>query len=82
MLQSQRISQPGTKPYNAAKCLQWSTLGQKNGNQYAKYRLYSAYCHAGINPGHLWYYAVAWAVIALVIGFCFFWQAETRYGRG
>ena len=29
-----------------------------------------------------WPLAVAWAVVALVVGFVFFWRAETRYGRG
>lgn len=31
---------------------------------------------------HLWWYAVAWAVIALVGGFWYFHRAEERYGRG
>ena len=26
--------------------------------------------------------AVAWAVVAVIVGYFFFWQAETRYGRG
>jgi teichoic acid transport system permease protein len=30
----------------------------------------------------LWLYGAGWAVFALVVGFVFFWQAETRYGRG
>jgi teichoic acid transport system permease protein len=81
MLQSQRVSQPGTKPYNAAKCEQYSTLGHQTGAP-EKYQEYSAYCHAGVNPAHYWYYAIAWAVVAMVAGFCFFWRAETRYGRG
>jgi teichoic acid transport system permease protein len=29
-----------------------------------------------------WPLAVAWAVVALVVGFVYFWRAETRYGRG
>jgi teichoic acid transport system permease protein len=29
-----------------------------------------------------WPLAAAWAVVALVIGFVYFWRAETRYGRG
>ncbi|MFG2006411.1 ABC transporter permease [Spirillospora sp. NPDC048911] len=31
---------------------------------------------------HLWWYAIAWAVIALVGGFWYFHRAEERYGRG
>jgi teichoic acid transport system permease protein len=30
---------------------------------------------------HEWLYAVGWALIALVGGYAFFWQAEERYGR-
>ena len=81
MLQSQRISQPGAKPYNKALCQEWSTVGHRTGVA-AKYQELSAYCHPSINPGHYWYYAIAWAVVALVVGFWFFWRAETRYGRG
>lgn len=29
-----------------------------------------------------WPLAAGWAVVALVIGFVYFWRAETRYGRG
>jgi teichoic acid transport system permease protein len=29
-----------------------------------------------------WPLAVGWALVALVVGFVFFWRAETRYGRG
>jgi teichoic acid transport system permease protein len=29
-----------------------------------------------------WPLAFGWAVVALVIGFVFFWRAEIRYGRG
>jgi teichoic acid transport system permease protein len=31
---------------------------------------------------HLWIYAVAWAVVAFVGGFWYFYRAEERYGRG
>lgn len=32
--------------------------------------------------GHLWLYAVAWAVVAFCGGFWYFYRAEERYGRG
>jgi len=32
--------------------------------------------------GWYWYAAVAWAVIAFVLGFIFFWRGENSYGRG
>jgi teichoic acid transport system permease protein len=82
LLASQRLSTPGSKPYNAARCSVWHTLGQKRGAP-QQFQFDSAYCHyAGANPAHFWYYAIGWAVLALVVGFFFFWQAETRYGRG
>jgi hypothetical protein len=41
-----------------------------------------AYCHPTIVTSQLWMAAVGWAVVAIVVGVVFFWQAETRYGRG
>ena len=81
LMLTERQSAPGSKPYNKALCTIWQTLGQKKGEP-SRYQYYSAYCHSAINPLHLWYYAAGWAVLALVVGFFFFWQAETRYGRG
>ena len=81
LLQSQRLSAPGSKPYNQALCNDWKTLGHKIGAP-AKFQYDSAYCHYYANPDHFWYYAIGWAVVAVVIGFFFFWRAETRYGRG
>jgi teichoic acid transport system permease protein len=81
LLQSQRLSTPGSKPYNEALCHTWATLGHKVGAP-VKYQYDSAYCHYYANPDHFWYYGVAWAVLALVVGFFFFWRAEARYGRG
>jgi teichoic acid transport system permease protein len=81
LMLTERQSAPGSKPYNKALCTIWQTLGQKKGEP-GRYQFYSAYCHSAINPLHLWYYAAGWAVLALVVGFFFFWQAETRYGRG
>jgi teichoic acid transport system permease protein len=31
---------------------------------------------------YAWPLAVGWALLAAVVGFVFFWRAETRYGRG
>jgi teichoic acid transport system permease protein len=33
-------------------------------------------------PPHVWAVAVAWALVAFVLGFVFFWKAEEEYGRG
>jgi teichoic acid transport system permease protein len=31
---------------------------------------------------HMWTLAIAWAIIASVGGFIYFWRGETEYGRG
>jgi teichoic acid transport system permease protein len=81
MIKSQRESQPGYHAYNAAKCTLWQHLPSSTpGN--SKLLYYSAYCKPVVNPAHYWPYAIGWAVLALVVGFFFFWRAETRYGRG
>ncbi|WP_405016587.1 ABC transporter permease [Kitasatospora sp. NBC_00070] len=33
-------------------------------------------------PDHVWLIALAWALVAGVAGFIFFWKAEEEYGRG
>jgi teichoic acid transport system permease protein len=82
LMASQRDSAHGSKPYNAALCNVWHTAGQKRGaSQQVLYD--SAHCHfVGANPAYFWYYAIGWAALAVVVGFFFFWRAETRYGRG
>src|ERR1035441_10488786 len=66
----------GSKPYNPALC----NLYNHSSKTSAVYD--SAYCHATVTTPQLWLYGAAWAIVALVVGFVFFWQAETRYGRG
>jgi hypothetical protein len=81
LLLSQRQSQPGAAPFNKALCGVWVHAG--HGAHATKQQLLdSAHCHYYANPAHFWYYAIAWAVVALVIGFWFFWRAEAKYGRG
>ncbi|HYK29507.1 MAG TPA: ABC transporter permease [Streptosporangiaceae bacterium] len=82
LMQTERSSVPGSKPYNQALCHVWKTLGHQKGAS-IQYQSDSAYCHyVGANPAHFWYYAIGWAVLAVVVGFWFFWRAETKYGRG
>jgi len=81
VMPTQLMSEPGSKPYNQALCQAWKTIGQAR-NAPTRVLYDSAYCHSAINPAHLWYYAIGWALLAVVAGFFFFWQAETRYGRG
>jgi teichoic acid transport system permease protein len=75
LMRSQRLSAPGSQPYNAHLCHLWDTKAKK-------YWYDSAYCHFYANPDHFWYYGIAWAVLAFGIGFFFFWRAEAKYGRG
>ena len=42
----------------------------------------SAYCHATFVSSHLWLFAMGWAVVALLLGFWYFWRKEVNYGRG
>jgi hypothetical protein len=41
-----------------------------------------AYCHPTVTTSELWLAGAGWAVVTLVVGVVFFWQAEARYGRG
>ncbi|HXL16240.1 MAG TPA: hypothetical protein VN961_01830, partial [Streptosporangiaceae bacterium] len=42
----------------------------------------SAYCHATFVSSHLWLFAVGWALVAMLLGFWYFWRKEVNYGRG
>jgi teichoic acid transport system permease protein len=41
-----------------------------------------AYCHAIVTNNDLWIAAAAWGVVIFLVGIVFFWQAESKYGRG
>jgi teichoic acid transport system permease protein len=41
-----------------------------------------AYCHAVVTNNDLWLAAVGWGLGFLILGVIFFWQAESKYGRG
>src|SRR5215469_6882602 len=73
IMASQRAYAPGAKPYNAAAC----ALFNKTKNPPLQ-----AYCHPIVTTNELWLAGVGWAIVTLVVGAVFFWQAETRYGRG
>jgi teichoic acid transport system permease protein len=77
LLKSQRLSNPGAQPYNFSKC--WWYGKHPTGKPY-----WSAYCHPPplSTWPDLWWLGAGWAVVALVIGFLLFWQAEAVYGRG
>jgi teichoic acid transport system permease protein len=77
LMSSQRLSMPGAKPYNEALCNLF-----KNPATQASHLRDSAYCHGIASVGHLWLMGAVWAIVALAVGFVFFWRAEVRYGRG
>jgi teichoic acid transport system permease protein len=73
IMSSFRADAPGAKPYDAGKCAAFTVT---------KTPELQAYCHPDITISQLWLAGVGWAVVTLVLGVIFFWQAETRYGRG
>jgi len=73
VMASYRSDTPGAKPYNAARCAIFTAK---------KIPSLQGYCHPDINTGELWLAGIGWAVVILVLGVLYFWQAETRYGRG
>ena len=74
ILATQRDGWPGSKPYNAALCKLYDFKGAHLEN--------SAYCHGTVTMNELWLLGAGWAIVAIVVGYVFFWQAETKYGRG
>src|SRR5690242_15639030 len=68
-----RDDAPGAKPYDAARCAVF--MARKTPSL-------QAYCHPDFTTGQLWLAGAGWAVVTLAVGVLFFWQAETRYGRG
>jgi teichoic acid transport system permease protein len=77
LLASQRLSQPGAAAYNARRCSLYARFPADH-----TYVTYSRFCHPVISEAGLWWLGAGWAVAAIVVGFFFFWSAETRYGRG
>ena len=73
LMETQRTQVPGAKPYNAAACAVFNAK---------KIPALQAYCHPTTSISELWLAGIGWAVVTLVVGAVFFWQAETRYGRG
>jgi teichoic acid transport system permease protein len=73
IMYTDRAYAPGAKPFNAGKCAMFTAK---------KIPALQAYCHPDIVISDLWLAGVGWAVVTLLVGVVFFWQAETRYGRG
>ena len=77
ILSSQRNAAPGAAPFNAHNCSLYSHFPDN-----PAYVTFSKYCHPVISQAGEWWLGAGWALVAIVIGFFYFWQAETRYGRG
>ncbi len=73
IMSTERDNAPGAQPYNALKCALFNAK---------KIPALQAYCHPTVTTSELWLAAVGWAIVTLLVGVVFFWQAETRYGRG
>jgi len=73
IMATQREDAPGAQPYNAGKCAIFNAK---------KIPPLQAYCHATTTTSELWLAGIGWAVVTLAVGVVYFWQAETRYGRG
>jgi teichoic acid transport system permease protein len=73
LMWTQRAYAPGAKPYNAALCAAFNAK---------KIPPLQAYCHPTTSINELWLAGIGWAVVTLLVGVVYFWQAETRYGRG
>ena len=73
LMQSYRQNSPGNQPYSAAQC----ALFHLHKNPPLQ-----AYCHAVVTNNDLWIAAVGWGIGFFVLGIIFFWQAESKYGRG
>jgi teichoic acid transport system permease protein len=73
LMYTQRVDAPGVQPYNAAKCALFNAKHSPP---------LQAFCHPVAVTSQLWLAGIGWAVVTLVVGMVFFWQAETRYGRG
>jgi hypothetical protein len=73
LMSTQRADAPGVKPYNQALCALFNAKHSPP---------LQAYCHPVTMTNELWLAAAGWAVVTLIAGMIFFWQAETRYGRG
>jgi len=89
LMLSERLSQPGSQPYDAQKCQTFlaekahpELLDRLSPQAQKAHQYFGAYCHGYVSSHYYWLLAIGWAVLALVVGFVYFWRAEERYGRG
>jgi teichoic acid transport system permease protein len=83
IMQSYRQNSPGNAPYNAHLCqLFISDPGASNAPGGGSNIPLGAHCAPFVTNPQLWIAGVGWAVLFFVVGLIFFWQAESKYGRG
>ena len=74
-----------TRPAGASQAHWHAALSQVKNNPPTDHPLSqfgSAYCQPTFISSHLWLLAAGWAVVALLLGFWYFWRKEVNYGRG
>jgi teichoic acid transport system permease protein len=84
IMKTYRADSPGNASYNYRLC---EIFIKNPGAPYAGTSTgtnvpLGAHCAAYVTNPDLWIAAVGWAVVVFIIGIIFFWQAESKYGRG
>ena len=85
LMQTYRQNAPGNQPYSLLRCQQF--YADKGGTHLVNgvpttNATLQAYCHAVVTNNDLWIAAIGWGIGFVVVGIIFFWQAESKYGRG
>jgi teichoic acid transport system permease protein len=78
LMRSYRQNAPGNQPYSARLC----SLFHHPPAGTSPVPHLQAYCQAVVTNSDLWLAALGWGIGFFVIGIVFFWQAESKYGRG
>ena len=78
LMQSYRLNSPGNKPPNGHLC----TLFHHPPHGQSPIPSLQAYCPAVVTNNDLWLAGIGWGLGFFVLGIVFFWQAESKYGRG
>jgi teichoic acid transport system permease protein len=78
LMKSYRANSPGNALYNAASC----NLFRHPLAGHSPDAPLQAACHAVVTNPDLWLAGLGWGIGFFVIGLVFFWQAESKYGRG
>jgi teichoic acid transport system permease protein len=78
LLTSLRHTVAGYRPYNRQLC----AAGLHQQARGVTHPALLDSCHFVVSNSSLWLLGAGWAVLAIVIGYFAFWQAEVTYGRG